>query len=169
MGIRPYSGHMTSSGLFHGRRLPALMVVMVLAALALAAPTRAADTELAEPLPDWDNPRRILLQLTENDPARVNGVFSNAANILDFYGMDNVEVAIVAYGAGVRALLRESAPAADRVASLGDYGVEFVACGNTLKTIGKSEDDLLPGVDMVTAGIPEIVERRLRGWHYIVP
>ncbi|MBW7850161.1 MAG: DsrE family protein [Rhodospirillales bacterium] len=141
------------------------------AALALVAMggAMAADTELADPAPGWDNPRRIMLQLTSDDPGRVNGILHNAVNLQKFYGQDNVQVAIIAYGAGVRAVLAASSPVKERVASLLQYDVEFVACGNTMTAIGKSESDLLPGVRVATAGIAEIVERKLKGWHYIVP
>ncbi|CAA7613395.1 DsrE family protein [Magnetospirillum sp. UT-4] len=138
-------------------------------ALAAALPARAGDTRIADPKPGWDNPRKVMLQLTSDEPRHVNNVLYNAVNVLDFYGQDNAKVAIIAYAAGVRALLKESSPVAERVASLKDYEVEFVACGNTLKTIGKTEKDLLPGVTVVTAGIPEIIERKMTGWHYITP
>lgn len=144
-------------------------VFAVLAVLLLAARPVAADTQLADPKPDWDNPRKIALQLTESDAKRVNAIFHNAINLQKFYGQDNVKVAIVTYGPGVRALMRKTAPAPDRVQALQDYGVEFVACGNTLATIGAKPDDLLPGVGVATAGIAELVERQLMGWHVIVP
>ncbi|HSV28133.1 MAG TPA: DsrE family protein [Candidatus Omnitrophota bacterium] len=145
--------------------------VLAMLALLIAAPVAAfaADTVLADPKPGWDNPRRIVLQLTTDDPKRVNGVFHNAINLQKFYGQDNVKVAIVAYGAGVRPLLKQDSPVAERVASLAQYEVEFVACGNTLATMDKKESDLLPGVTVVTAGIAEIVERQIKGWHVVVP
>jgi uncharacterized protein len=144
-------------------------LAVLLAALFLVAAPARAETELATPKPDWDNPRKIALQLTESDAKRVNAIFHNAINLQKFYGQDNVKVAIVAYGPGVRALLKGSAPAPDRVQALQDYGVEFVACGNTLTTIGKAEADLLPGVPMVTAGLADLVERQLKGWVILVP
>lgn len=145
-----------------------LLAAAVTALLLIAQPSMA-ETEMANPKPDWDNPRRIVLQMTEHDPKRVNAIFNNAINVQKFYGQDNVKVAIVAFGPGVRALLKASAPAADRVQALADYGVEFVACGNTLATIGAKPEDLLPGVGTATAGIAELVERQIKGWHVIVP
>lgn len=146
------------------------MAIALLAAILLAAPPlAAAETVLAEPKPGWDNPRKIVLQLTEDDPKRVNTILHNAVNLQKFYGQDMVKVAIVAYGPGIRALLAESSPVADRISSLRQYEVEFLACGNTLETMGKGQKDLLPGVAIVTTGIAEIVERQLQGWHYIAP
>lgn len=143
--------------------------VLALLALLAATPAMAADTKLAEPKPDWDNPRRIVLQMTTDDSRRVNGILNNAVNLQKFYGLDNVKVAVVAFSAGVRPLLKTDSPVAERVASLRQYGVEFVACGNTLATWEKTEADLLPGVAMATAGIAEIVERQMQGWQVIAP
>lgn len=130
-------------------------------------PAQASD--LADPKPDMDNPRKIMLQLTSSDDSKVNSILYNAINIQKFYGMDNVQIAVIAYGQGVKALLKETSTVKDRIDSLLQYDVEFVACGNTLDTLGKRTEDLLPGVERVQAGIPEIVERKLNGWTYITP
>jgi len=127
------------------------------------------DTKVVEPEPDWDNPRKIVLQVTSKDEFHVNNVYYNAINMQKFYGTDNVKIAIVFYGPGIRPLLKESAIAPSRVKSLQDYEVEFIACNNTLTTIGKKTEDLLDGVRVVTSGIAEIVEKKIDGWHYIIP
>lgn len=143
--------------------------VFLVLALMFAIPARAGETVLAEPKPDWDNPRKIVLQLTSDDVPHVNNVLTNAVNLQKFYGQDLVKVAVVAFGPGVRPFLREGSPVAERVASLNEFSVDFIACGNTLDTIGKTKADLLPGVDVVTAGVAEIVERQRMGWHIIAP
>lgn len=143
----------------------ALMVL----ALSLAAPAWAADTVLAEPKPTWDHPRKVVLQITSDDAKHANNVLYNAVNLQKFYGQDLVKVAVIAFGPGVRPFLRDGSPIAERVASLKDYEVEFIACGNTLETWGKTKADLLPGVEIATAGIAEIIERQRQGWHVIAP
>lgn len=152
------------------------LVTMALAMLCVAgvagvAPARAESraVEMTAPLPDWDNPRKILLQVSDGDPHSFEGAMSNAYNLQKFYGVDNVQLAILTFGPGVRNLLTESATAPDRISSLQDYGVQFIACGNTLDTIGKSEADLVAGVTVVSTGIAELVERSLRGWSVVVP
>lgn len=155
------------------RRLGMAALAAVAVALIPAAPALATDhgraVEMSDPKPDWDNPRRIVLQVSSDDPKRFEGAMSNAINLQKFYGIDHLEVAIVTFAGGVRHLLKDSATAPDRINSLRDYGVTFVACGNTLDTIGKSEGDLVDGVEVVQVGIAEIVERQLRGWVTIVP
>lgn len=145
-------------------------VIAVLAILMLSmAPAPAAETMLADPKPSWDNPRKILLQITHDDDRHVNNVLHNAVNLQKFYGQDNVKVAILAYAGGLRAFLTKDSKVTERVASLTNYDIEFLACGNTLEAMNKTKADLLPGFEVVTAGVAEIVERQLRGWHYIAP
>lgn len=135
------------------------------ASLAVLAPARAM---MAEPEPSFDNPRKVVVSLSEKDDARVNAVLNNVANIHKAYGIDNVELAVVAYGPGIWSILTES-PVRARVESLQKYGVTFVACGNTLDSIHKTEADLIDGVEHVQAGLVEIVERRLSGWVDLKP
>ena len=145
-------------------------IILAFAALtAFSIANQSFAIDLADPEPDMDNPRKIILQLTSSDDAEVNSILYNAINVQKFYGMDNVKVAVIAYGQGVRALLKESSTVSSRIESLQQYDVEFVACGNTLDTFGKRTEDLLPGVARVQAGIPEIVERKLQGWIYVRP
>ena len=95
-------------------------------------------------------------------------MLNNALNTQAFYGPDNVKIAIVAFGPGLRAVLKDSNAAA-RVASAVYAHVEFLACGQTMKSMHKRAEDLLPGVTMTEAGVPTIVERQLKGWAYIAP
>ncbi|MBI4967382.1 MAG: DsrE family protein [Rhodospirillales bacterium] len=136
-------------------------------ALLLALPAQAGETKLAEPKPDWNKPRRIVLQMSQAE--RADAILTNAVNLQKFYGQDNVKIALVAYGNGVRALLKDESKVAARIQSLKQYEVEFVACGNTLETIGKKEADLLPGVTSTSTGLAEITERALSGWTVLVP
>lgn len=138
-------------------------------AMLMAVSARAGETALSDPVPTMDAPRQILLQLTSDDEARINGVLNNVAALSKFYGMDNVNLAVVTYGSGVKALLANGSPVKERISSLQHYGVEFVACGNTLARMKIPEDQVLPDVKVAAAGIAEIVERRVKGWHYIVP
>jgi intracellular sulfur oxidation DsrE/DsrF family protein len=128
----------------------------------------AGETQLAEPKPSIDNPRRIVVSLAEADPARINAVLSNIGNIQKFYGADNVRLALVAYGPGLAALLADS-PVKARIESLRAIEVEMVACGATMAAMHKTEKDLLDGVETVENALPEIVERQLQGWVHLRP
>ena len=93
-------------------------VLAAVAALAAIRPVRAAETALAEPAPDPDNRRKIILQLTSDDPRTVNDVLFNAVNVQKFYGQDNVKIAVVTYSAGNRALYKDTLPVRKRGKSM---------------------------------------------------
>ena len=123
---------------------------------------------MADPAPSFDEPRRIVVTLNEKDEKRVNTVLSNVINIQKFYGPDNVQLALVAYGPGIWAILKDS-PVRARIESLQIYDIEFIACGNTLDAIHKTKADMIDGVQWTQAGLVEIVERRLSGWVDLKP
>lgn len=124
--------------------------------------------KFADPQPSIDNPRRIVLSLSEDDPKRIAAVLSNITNIQKYYDAAQVKLAVIAYGPGLVAVLKGS-PVAGRIASLQDLEVDFIGCGATLETMKKTPADLLPNVTVVANGLPEIVERSLRGWIHLHP
>ncbi len=129
-----------------------------------------AETELAEPKPSMDHPRKFIFPITKWDKDEVNHILGSANNVIKFYGVDNTEVVIVAYSQGIKTLLKnKDKEIRKRVQSLMTYDVEFVACGNTMKTLKIDKKELLDGVEVVTAGIVELIERQLRGYIYIRP
>lgn len=144
-------------------------ILLALPCAVLLGAAGVRETPLAEPRPSVDAPRRIVAALASADPARANAVLSNLVNIQGFYGQDLVEIVLIAYGPGVRHLLREGSEVAERVRSLQAYGIEFAACGATLDTLGLGPEDVLEGVMVVQNGLPEIVERQLQGWVALWP
>jgi len=145
-----------------------LILAPMIAVLALIGLSSHAFATMADPEPDFDNPRQIVISLSEKDEKRVNAVLNNVMNIQKAYGTDNVKLAVVAYGPGIWSILKDS-PVRARVESMLMYEIEFVACGNTLDAIHKTEVDMIKGVTWTRAGLVEIVERRLSGWVDLKP
>jgi len=141
-----------------------LFLIFILSSLVFA------DTEFAEPKPSIDNPRKFVFPITKWDRKEVNHILSSANNVMKFYGPENTEVVIVAYAQGINTLLkRRDSHIRKRVESLMTYDVEFIACGNTMRTLKIDKKDLLDDVEVVTAGIVELIERQLQGYIYIRP
>ena len=129
-----------------------------------------SETEMAKPKPSMENPRKFIFPITTWDRDEVNHILGSANNVIKFYGIDNTEVVIVAYAQGINALLKtRDSKIATRVKSLMSYDVEFIACKNTLTTLKIDKKELLDDVEIVTAGIVELIERQLRGYIYIRP
>ncbi len=127
----------------------------------------AAPPHSGAPTPEF--PRRVALQLSAADATTVNNLLFNVVNVQKRYGLDNVKVAVVAYAEGVRALYRDSAPVPERIESLLQYGVEFIACGSTLEAQKRVPGDLIAGITVVPSAIPELIERQLDGWVVLHP
>ncbi len=138
--------------------------------LTLFITTLSSETEFASPKPSLEHPRKFVFPITRWDRREINHILGSANNVIKFYGVDNTEVVIVVYSQGIKALLkRGNLLIKKRVKSLMTYDVEFIACGNTMKTLKIKKDDLIDGVEVVTAGIVELIERQLRGYIYIRP
>jgi len=128
-----------------------------------------ADTEYAEPKPSFDNQRKIVFSVTEGTPDALDHVLSVANNVLKFYGPENVQMKIVAYSKGIELLNNKNETTSVRVDALMQYEVEFVACGNTMRTLKIKEEDLVDDSVIVTAGVVELLESVQKGWIYIKP
>lgn len=128
-----------------------------------------ADTVFAEPKPSIIEPRKIVFSIKSDNDEEINHVLSSANNVLKFYGPGNVQMRIVAYYHGIKAVLKRHKETAKRVKALMLLDVEFYACGNTMRTKNIKESELLEGTEIVTAGIVEMTERVKEGWIYIVP
>ncbi len=133
----------------------------------------SADTEFADPKPSLENPRQFIFPITSGDEHQISHVLSSASNVMKFYGPEKCEIVIVCYSQGIKTVLKKAyffdKDIQKRVRSLMTYDVEFIACGNTMKTYKIDKKELLKGVEVVTAGIVELIERQKGGWTYIRP
>ncbi len=112
---------------------------------------------------------RLVIQISSNDILAQKTALSNIVNIQKHYGMDNVEIELVAFGPGYRMLTPQS-PLASRISSLAMQDVTFTACMNTLITV-KEQTGIMPklieGVTTTQAGVPHIMELQEKGYSYI--
>ena len=128
-----------------------------------------AETELVDPKPSIIEPRKIVLSIGSGKSEDIHHILGSANNFLKFYGPEKVEMVIVAYYHGIKAVLLENIDIMKRVQALQLYEVEFVACGNTMRTKNIKEDKLLDDVSIATAGLVEIIERQKDGYININP
>jgi intracellular sulfur oxidation DsrE/DsrF family protein len=112
---------------------------------------------------------RLVIQVTDNDPARWNMVLNNTKNAQsDMGGAGNIDIEIVNYGPGIHMLMKDS-PVADRIAELAKSGVKFAACQNTMSGMKLTKDDMLTTVEYVSAGVTELMKKQEEGWAYLRP
>jgi uncharacterized protein len=119
---------------------------------------------------------RMVIQVTQNDPALMNLALNNAQNLTKHYAGQGqrLRIEFVAYGPGLHMLRADSSPVKERILGLAKQTPEisFSACGNTMSAQGKQENKeimLLPEAGVVPTGIARIVELQEEGWTYVRP
>lgn len=79
---------------------------------------------------------KVVLQISDMDPAKQTLVLNVAGNLLKAYGQDQVDVEIVAFGPGLRLLFDENSNSG-RIDGLVSSGVRFFACQNTINNMSR--------------------------------
>lgn len=143
--------------------LVGICVTVLLSFTASVAETKSDD--------DFDTEHRVILQVNTDDARTQDMVLSNIVNLQKHYGIDNIEIEVVAYGPGLHMLTSKS-NVLQRVTSLMQSDVVFTACGNTMDTIHDTtgaRPELIDDVEMVQTGLARIIELQEAGWSYIRP
>ncbi len=110
----------------------------------------------------------FIIQVSDNDPAKWNLALNNAKNVQTDLGKDKTDIEIVAYGPGLN-MLKFDSQVANRIQEAQVAGVKVMACGNTMKGQKVTQEDLVPGIGVVKAGVLEIGDKQQQGWSYIRP
>jgi uncharacterized protein len=115
-----------------------------------------------------DSREKVVMQVSDNDPAKWNLALNNAKNVQQMIGADKAEVEIVVYGPGINMLKMDSA-VAGRIDEAKNANVKIVACENTMKSLKLTKDDMLPNTNYVPAGVVELMKKQKEGYAYIRP
>jgi intracellular sulfur oxidation DsrE/DsrF family protein len=139
-------------------------IALLTSLLALAVPIASAQA----PSPAAHERNRVVMQVSDADPAKWNLALNNARNLQADLGADKVDIEIVAYGPGIGMLKAESV-VGNRIGEALGHGVKVVACENTMHGQKLTRDDMLGGIGYVAAGVVEIMHRQQQGWAYLRP
>ena len=119
---------------------------------------------------------RLALQISDNDPAKMNAVLNVAANVSKYYSDkgDEVEIQIVAFNAGLTCCATTTRRCKTRLKSFkqGMPNVSFMACENTLEAMTRTEGKEPPLVENATrvkAGVVTLIELGEKGWTIVRP
>ncbi|WP_455206726.1 DsrE family protein [Kaarinaea lacus] len=137
--------------------------------------TQAAETasdanqELRFPGDPADN--KVVYQFNQADETYHKAILFSVGAMLRKYG-DNIHIVVVGIGPGIHVLAKKpkrpvSNEVRERIASLLQYGVEFHACGNTMKALGWTEKDILESAKIVEVGAADLMELQQQGYAYI--
>ena len=140
--------------------MPKTFLLIVLAALlAAVAPAHAQQAS---------SRGRVVMQVSDADPAKWNLALNNAKNIQADLGATNVDIEIVAYGPGI-GMLKADSVVGNRVEEAVADGVKVLACENTMRGQKLAKEDMLPKIGYASAGVVEIMQKQQQGWAYIRP
>ena len=141
-------------------------------AVASTTSSLAAPTKLAPPLPGDDVPHKIVYQLNRAEPEYQEAIFNSISAMLKKY-VDDVAIAVVVWGPGIHLLAKKpQRPVPElhqqRVKSMAQaYGVKFIACGNTMHTVGWTAEDMLEIAQIEEVGAAAVMELQERGYAYL--
>lgn len=144
----------------------------LLRALPLLGAAAAGTAQASERFPGDPPEHKLVYQLNRADPDYIEHILNSVGAMLGKYA-DNISLAVVALGPGLHLLarspqrpipqaLRERAGSQART-----YGVRFIACGNTLKSLGWTRQDLLEFVQIEDVGAATLMELQEQGYAYI--
>lgn len=120
---------------------------------------------------DDDAKHKMVYQCNKADIDYLQHITFSVGELLRKHG-DDIELVVTTFGPGIHILGKNPGrpiPAIlqSRVSSLAAYGVAFHACGNTMKSLGWEQDDLLPFAKIVPIGVDDLMQLQARGFGYI--
>ncbi|HEY9119035.1 MAG TPA: hypothetical protein VIN33_04730 [Marinobacter sp.] len=113
----------------------------------------------------------LLLQLSDGEPEKQNKVLSVAANLLEYYGPDGIDIEVTTFGPGVRLMYADNSRR-ERISSLMAQGVRFSVCMNTINTIERdtgNRPELHPESIRVDVGVAHILDEVDKGYVLVRP
>lgn len=96
-----------------------------------------------------------------------NQLLGNVGNIQKAFGAEGVQIEVVFYGKGLRALLKTNTEYEERLKKLAADGVILGACQNTMRIQKVTSADIFPFSTEVDSGVAELVRKQEAGWIYI--
>jgi len=141
-----------------------VLITSIIALLTMATPA-TAESLFGEP------EHKVVYQFNQADPDYMEHVLFSVGALLRKYG-DNIHIVVTAIGPGIHILGKNpQRPVPEiikqRVASLASYGVTFRACGNTMKSLDWSKDDMLDHAEIVEIGAEDLLLLQEKGYSYI--
>ena len=135
-------------------------------------PATPASGAAHERMPGDPPEHRIVYQLNHADPEYIEHILNSVGALIGKYE-DNIGVVVVVFGPGIHLLAKHPkrpVPQALRDRAQGqarDYGVRFIACGNTMKTLGWTAQDMQPFAKVEEVGAATLMELQEQGYAYV--
>ena len=147
----------------------ALVSAATLNSKAYAQETEKKDEPMRFPGDPADH--KVVYQFNKAEETYHKAVLFSVGAMLRKYG-DNIQIVVVGIGPGIHVLAKEperpvSKETREKISSLMQYGVEFHACGNTMKALKWSEKNIIDSAKIVEVGAADLMELQEQGYAYI--
>ncbi|MDD3610712.1 MAG: DsrE family protein [Halothiobacillaceae bacterium] len=150
--------------------------LFALGGLAAVGGAQAAESakpaEKQERFPGDPPQHKIVYQINEAEWEYQEHILNSISAMIQKYE-DNVAIAVVAFGPGIHILAKQpkrEVPAMIRERVKGfseNYGVRFIACGNTMSTIGWEKKDMVDFAEIEQVGAAALMELQEQGYAYL--
>ena len=140
--------------------------------LASAAPVSQTTPRKAERFPGDPPEHKLVYQLNHADAEYIGHILNSVGAMISKYE-DNISITVVTFGPGIHLLAkRPKRPIPETLrtrarAQATNYGVKFIVCGNTMKTVGWVAQDILPFASIEEIGAAALMELQEQGYSYI--
>lgn len=108
----------------------------------------------------------VVIQLTSNDTLVWKGLMNNLKNLKAGWG-DNVQIEVVAHGAGIEMLMASKTTQQQKITEFKSKGIVFVGCENTMRERKIAKDAIIAEAGFVPMGVGEIIMKQEQGWSYL--
>jgi len=112
------------------------------------------------------NTYKVIIQLTSGDAMVHKSIIGQIKNLLKYFNMA-VMVELVCHGASMPFCLQRNNSFVNEINELILGKVKIVACENMMCSNNVTAADLIEGIQIVPAGIAELVIKQKEGWSYI--
>ena len=147
-------------------RKPIMKTQMKRAVIAVNFATIFTLMTLASLAAESGKQHKVLFEFTSQGQEQITAVLNNIENVREALGNDT-KVMVIAHGPGIALVQKTNTESADRMRKLGEAGVVFAACENTMKRKNIAKADLFDFAKTVDSGVAEVVRRQEAGWSYV--
>ncbi|MBU0589941.1 MAG: DsrE family protein [Gammaproteobacteria bacterium] len=151
--------------------LPRRQLFTAVAAVA-AGSSMTAQAQTRPPADASGAPHKIVYQFNKHEHDHQEAVLNSIGAMLTKY-VDDVTIAVVAWGPGLHLFAKKpkrkvSKVHQQRVRGMAQsYGVKFIVCGNTMKSLGWGPADMVDFVTVEDVGAAAMMELQEKGYAYL--
>jgi uncharacterized protein len=139
------------------KKISFLLIALLFAA---AAQAQNDETEVVS-----TKKHKVIIQLTSNDTLAQKSLIKQLGNMLR--AAPNTKIEVVCHNNGISFLQTATTKQADKIREFSARGVDFVACGNTMRERKIKREELIGECRIVPAGVVEIILKQEKKWAYI--